>query len=218
MPVWENLFAQRREHVTPIIGKTEKGHHEVIVQFSEEELIARCREGDLEAFGQLYARYERPVYRFAYHILGDPDDADDVKQDVFLKVYRTIGGFRGECSLQTWLLKVTGNLCRDRIKTRLRRGETAMLPEIEADLYDMSELGRDPAEVLERKDMQATMVRVLKGLPAPQREMIVLRDVEGLSYQEIAEVLECSVASVKLRLFRARRSFRDRMESLLRIR
>jgi RNA polymerase sigma-70 factor (ECF subfamily) len=190
----------------------------VLVQRSDQELIARSREGDLEAFGMLYERYERPVYRFAYHMLGDPDDADDIKQDTFLKAYRTLPGFRGECSLLTWLLKVAGNLCRDRLKSRSRRGEVALIPEIEADLSDASELGMDPAILLERKDLHAVVYRVLGGLPEAQRALIVLRDIQGLSYQQIAETLGCSVASVKLRLFRARRGFKDRMESLLKVR
>lgn len=188
------------------------------MQLSDQELIARCQRGDLDAFGQIYERYERIVYRFAYHMLGDPDDADDVKQDTFLKAYRTLPGFRGDCSLTTWLLKVAGNLCRDRHKTRTRRGETPLIPEIEASLPDLSDLGGDPARLLERKDLHTTLYRVLCGLPDAQRELIVLRDVEGMSYQQIAEIMHCSLPSVKLRLFRARRGFKDRMESLLKAR
>jgi len=190
----------------------------VLVQHSDQQLITRCQNGDMEAFGQIYERYERAVYRYAYHMLGDPDDADDVKQDAFVKAYRTLPGFRGDCSLLTWLLKVTGNLCRDRHKTRLRRGEVALLPEIQGNLPDPGSRGIDPAHLLERKDLHATLYRVLAGLPATQRELIVLRDIQGLSYLEIADVLGCSVASVKLRLFRARRGFKDRIESLLKIR
>lgn len=188
---------------------------EFSVQVTDKELVARCREGDPVAFGMVYERYERAVYRFAYHMLGDPDEADDIKQDTFVKAFRTIPGFRGDCSLLTWLLKVTGNLCRDKRKSQARRGETAILPELEATLYDTSERGSDPARQAERRFMRQSVHRVLGGLPEPQRELIVLRDLEGLSYQEIADVLGCSVASVKLRLFRARRSFKDRMESLL---
>ena len=190
----------------------------MLVQFSDQELVARCRRGEVEAFEELYARYERPVYRFVYHMLRNADDADDVKQDTFVKAYRTLPGFRGECSLQTWLLKIAGNLCRDRIKSQSRRGEMELLPEYEGSLPDRSSFGSDPAHQMERKFMQGAVHRVLGGLPQPQRELIVLRDLEGLSYQQIAEVLGCSVASVKLRLFRARRGFKDRMESLLKAR
>ncbi|HZO87651.1 MAG TPA: sigma-70 family RNA polymerase sigma factor [Chthonomonadaceae bacterium] len=190
----------------------------MLAQHSDEEVIARCRAGDLEAFGWLYARYARQVYRFSYHMLGDADDADDVKQDTFLKAYQAMPGFRGECSLQTWLIKIAGNLCRDRLKSRARRSELALIPEIADSLHDTRTLGVDPAATLERKDLHDTVHRVLGGLPEPQRLLIVLRDIEGLNYQQIADVLGCSVSSVKLRLFRARRGFRDRIESLLKVR
>ncbi len=186
----------------------------MLLQSDERELIRRCQLGDRDAFGALFDRYERPVYRYAYHILGDPDEADDIKQDTFVKAYRTLPGFRGECSLLTWLLKVAGNLCRDKIKSRSRRSETGLVPEIEATLFDRGSYGADPALEMERKETTTAVHRVLNGLPQPQREIIVLRDLQGLSYQEIAQVLECSVASVKLRLFRARRGFKDRFESL----
>ena len=100
---------------------------ELNVQLSDQELIERCREGDIDAFGQVYARYERMVYQFVYHMLGDPDDADNVKQDTFLKVYRSLPSFRGQCGLLTWLLKVAANLCRDRLKSRARRGEVRLV-------------------------------------------------------------------------------------------
>lgn len=187
-------------------------------QLPDNELLSRCRQGNLEAFGLLYSRYVLQVYRFSYHMLGDADDADDVKQDTFVKAYQALPNFRGDCSLQTWLLKIAGNLCRDRLKMRMRRGEMEMLPEIEDSLHDPSSYGIDPAESLERKDTRNAVHRVLSGLPEPQRALIVLRDIEEMSYQEISEVLGCSVSSVKLRLFRARRGFRDRLESLLKAR
>ncbi len=199
-------------------GGMRKEHGVALVQQDDWELITRCRQGDLEAFGQIYARYARPVYRYAYHMLGDPDDADDLKQDAFVKAQRTLAGFRGDCSLQTWLLKIVGNLCRDRLKSRLRRGEVAWKPEMENDLRDARDGGGDPAALVERKDLHATVYGVLIGLPPAQRELIVLRDIEGLSYQQIADVLGCSVASVKLRLFRARRGFKERALSRLQLR
>ena len=197
------------------MAQGERIRQTLLTQISDHDLVARAQRGDREAFGHIYDRYERAVYRYAYHMLGDPEEADDIKQDAFVKAHRTLPGFRGDCSLLTWLLKVTGNLCRDKMKSRSRRGEVELAPEMEATLYDHSPYGSDPAQQLQRKFLQGAVHRVLGGLPQAQRELIVLRDIEGLSYQEIADVLVCSVASVKLRLFRARRSFRERMESLL---
>src|SRR5690349_17299729 len=85
---------------------------------AEQELIARCRAGDLDAFGLIYARHETSVFRYAYHLLGHHDDADDIKQETFLRAYRAIGTFRGDASMHTWLLKICGNLCRDRVRQR----------------------------------------------------------------------------------------------------
>jgi len=182
-------------------------------RLSERELVTRCLNGDMEAFGALFERYERSIYRYAYHLLGDRDEADDVKQDTFVKAYRALPGFRGECALQTWLLKIAGNLCRDRHKLRARRQEVALIPEIECDLPSSGEHDGDPVRLLERKDLCATVQRVLAGMPEHRRELIVLRDLEGLSYPEIAQALNCSVAGVKLRLFRARRNFKDRIDA-----
>ncbi len=123
------------------------------LEVSDQELVARSQRGDQAAFGQIYTRYERAVYRYVYHMIGDPDEAEDIKQDCFVKAHRTLPGFRGDCSLLTWLLKVAGNLCRDRIKSRVRRGEMALLPELEATLPDDRPQGADPAQILQRKYM-----------------------------------------------------------------
>ncbi len=189
----------------------------MVANLTDQELLLRCRSGDLDAFGEIYTRYSRVVYRYAVRMLSDPDDADDVMQDTFVKAFRTLPGFRGDCSLLTWLLKITGNLCRDRYKMRTRRGDTVWLDQI-GDLPDLSEHGADPADILERKDLKASVHRVLNAMPPAQKELIILRDFEGLSYQQIADIQETTLASVKLRLFRARKTLRDRMESLFRMR
>ena len=181
---------------------------------TEQELISRSRSGDLEAFGRLFERYERSIHRYAFHMMGNSDEADDVKQDTFIKAYRALPGFRGDCTLQTWLLKVAGNLCRDRHKQRSRRSEVPLTPETDFDLPIASACDSDPVRMLERKDLHALVWRVLLGMPGHRRELIVLRDLEELSYQQIAELLNCSAASVKLSLFRARRDFRERVNSI----
>src|SRR5437660_7998669 len=94
--------------------------HTATLQRPEDGLLARCRAGDLDAFGLIYDEHERHVFRFAYHVLGKHDDADDVKQETFLRAYRALGNFRADCSLRTWLLRICANLCRDRIKSRDR--------------------------------------------------------------------------------------------------
>jgi RNA polymerase sigma-70 factor (ECF subfamily) len=188
--------------------------HGVLMQVGEDQLVSRCRAGDLDAFAQVYDRYERQVYRYALHILGHRDDADDIKQETFLKAYQAIGSFRSESSLQTWLLRICGNLCRDKIKSWDRRNVT-----YDSTLRD-DELGgsdeeQGPQAVVERKMMTEIIFKALRGMPPAQRELIVLHEVEDLSYEQIAAVLGCSRTSIKLRLFRARRSLKDRVASLM---
>jgi len=188
------------------------------VHISDVELVARCRAGDLDAFGQVYARYERQVFRYAFHLLGNRDDADDVKQETFLKAHRAMKGFRNDCSLLTWLMKIAGNLCRDRIKSQQRRREVLYDPGATQDWTTDPAHAADPVAVVERTQTTKLILSALGGLPAPQRELIVLREIEGYSYDTIASILGCSTASVKLRLFRARGRFKERVESLLKAR
>ncbi len=184
------------------------------VRAPEDRLVERCRAGDVDAFSEVYTRYERQVFRYAYHLLGHRDDADDVKQETFLRAYRAFGSFRSDCSLNTWLLKICGNLCRDRMKMRSRRKEVLYDPQSpEAGSY-VDELTLDPYETVERSSEFELAALALRSMPEAQREIIVLYEVEQMSYQQIATVLNCSLASVKLRLFRARKRFRERIESL----
>ena len=189
--------------------------YEATVFEPEDRLLNRCRAGDLDAFSEVYAQYERQVFRYAYHLLGHADDADDVKQETFLRAYRAISKFRSDCSLKTWLLRICTNLCRDRIKSKSRHKEVLYDPhDVPADLFwDTDAI--DPHEVAERSQMVAVVRSALKGMPEDQRNIIMLREVEDLSYEEIAEVIGCSRASVKLRLFRARQRLRERVDCLM---
>lgn len=184
------------------------------MQVGEDQLVTRCRAGDLDAFSQVYDRYERQVFRYAYHILGHRDDADDIKQETFVKAYQAISSFRSESSLQTWLLKICGNLCRDKIKSWDRRKVTYDST-LRDDVIGSTNFEDGPQAIVERKQVTEIIFRALKGMPAAQREIIVLHEVEDLSYEEIAAVLGCSRTSIKLRLFRARRSLKERVASLL---
>src|SRR5262245_31433970 len=102
---------------------------EVRMMESDAQLIADCRVGDPEAFGRIYAQYERAVFRHALYLLGQREDADDVKQETFLRAYRTIGSFRSHCALQTWLFKICSNLCYDLLRRRQRRPQISLDPE-----------------------------------------------------------------------------------------
>ena len=191
---------------------------EATVHQPEDSVLARCREGDLDAYGQVYAEHERHVFRYAYHLLGHSEDADDVKQETFLRAFQAISGFRSECSLRTWLLRICANLCRDRMKARERKPEVLFDPLASGDTLAGETLGEDPHAVVERSHDRQLIRRALRGLPVDQRDIIVLRDMQDLSYEEISEIFGCSRASVKLRLFRARRRLKERVESLMTLR
>jgi len=188
--------------------------HGMHMTVGEDQLVTRCRAGDLDAFAQVYDRYERQVYRYAYHILGNRDDADDIKQETFVKAYQAIGSFRSESTLQTWLLRICGNLCRDKIKSWDRRKVTYDST-LRDDVLGSSNEDDSPQSILERKEMTEIIFKALRGMPPAQREIIVLHEVEDLSYEEIAAVVGCSRTSIKLRLFRARRNLKERVASLL---
>ena len=179
----------------------------------EQQLAARCRAGDLDAFSEVYALYERQVFRCAYHLLGHREDADDIKQETFVRAFQSVGRFRGDSSLQTWLLTICANLCRDRIKSWERRSveyDAGLRAEDQRD----ERLCADPCALAEQSQMADMVFQALRGMPAAQREVIVLHDIEDLDYREMSEILGCSAVSCKLRVFRARRSLKERVLAL----
>src|SRR5205823_2139904 len=130
------------------------------------------------------------------------DDASDVRQETFLRAYRTIASFRGECALRTWLLRICTNLCRNQARNRQRRGEVDLDPaHLETQRGDAA---ADPVSLVERAQMAAVIRAALDGLPMVHREILVLRDVEELDTAEIAAILGCARASVPVKLHRAR--------------
>lgn len=181
---------------------------------AEDQLVMRCRAGDQDAFAQVYAQYERQVFRYAYHLLGNREDADDIKQETFLRAYQAIKTFRSESSLQTWLLKICGNLCRDRIKSWDRR-KVVYDSSLRDEQLGASGEAEDPYAVVSRNETTDMIFKVLRGMPEAQRIIIVLHEIEDLNYDEIAAILGCSRTSVKLRLFRARRALKERVTSLM---
>lgn len=180
---------------------------------AEDHLLARCKAGDLDAFGIVYERYRILLHRHAYHVLGNQDDASDVLQETFLKAYDGLASFRGDAHLKTWLLTICTNICRTRLRQRERRQEK----ELGASQADVTEPIQEPGpfETMERSARSQAVRRALQGLPSASRELILLRDIECLSYEEIASILRCSRSSVSVRLFRARRMLRARLECLL---
>lgn len=200
----------------------------------EGELVRRAATGDRLAFEALVARYEVQVYNVALRMMGNHADASDMAQEAIIQAFRKIGTFRGESGFGTWLYRIVTNRCLDELRRRRRRGEQLVPvgswePSGEGgdrrpgiDEWGASQ-GRDdglqdghaagPEEAYERLEMQEVIRRALERLSEDHRTVIVLREIQGLSYEEIAEAMECSIGTVKSRLSRAREALRDVLES-----
>ena len=165
----------------------------------DELLVRRSKGGDREAFGQLVARYQNSVYRVVRGVLTDPAECEDVAQEVFLKAYASLSKFRGDAGFFTWLYRIAVN---EAFRHRRRRAfsNADLLPEVEA----------PPAPEMPDEDAPTlrTLEKMLRKLSDDFRSIVVLRDIEGLSYQEIAETLEIPIGTVESRLFRARQDLR----------
>jgi RNA polymerase sigma-70 factor (ECF subfamily) len=185
----------------------------------EERLLALCRDGDREALARVYSDHEGAIYRYAFHMLGNREDAHDLRQETFLKAFQSIGRFRGECSIKTWLFTICTNLCRRHRSARRRRQEL-LSSALEDPVLRFEGLAGEreadsPLQALERAATIQIILTALQSLPANQREIIILREIEQLSYEQIARVIGCSAGSMRVTLYRARKRFVERAEALL---
>jgi len=177
----------------------------------EAALVQRCAEGDEMACADLVAEHQRMVVQLAMNLLGDRDEALDLSQEVFLRVFRTIHRFRGQSSLRTWIYRIAVNQARNRHRfwRRRHRADQVSLDQHISTHGDFLAGGQDtPDRVLAQKELAARIERALGELPFDQRTAIVLREVDGLSYDEIAYSLGVAVGTVKSRLTRARQTLR----------
>ena len=181
---------------------------------TDEELVALATAGDLDSFNQLVKRWERPIYALAYRTLGREEDARDVVQEAFLRAFRGLRGFRGQAKFSSWLYRITLNLCRDWAR-RERRAPVVQLPE-GTDPIDVADQRMAPAESVEelvaRREMSAAVARAMAELPDEQRTAILLKEYHGLTFQEIADQLECPLSTVKTRLYQGLSVLRRRLE------
>lgn len=180
-------------------------------------LVRKCQAGDDQAFRTLVLRYQRKVFSVAFALVADREEAMDIAQDAFLRVHQRIGDFKGESSFYTWLYRITRNLAIDRLRSR--RGEEEELDERAGWELQRAEpgflsnrLGTTPQRGVLRKELAAQMARALAQLPEKHREILVLREVEGMSYEELAQTLDIPKGTVMSRLFHAR----AKMQAILR--
>lgn len=178
----------------------------IMMDDSDEALVARTKAGDAEAFSELARRHERVVYNLAYRFMRDPAFAEDMAQEAFLKAFRLLKGFRGECSFSTWLYRVTSSVCLTELNRTKRRGEVdlAAVP------------GAEPTTGPTRPSDVAELVRrCVTRLPDKYATIITLYYLEGVSYEDIAQVLDIPMGTLKTWMHRARRQLRTDVEKEL---
>lgn len=178
----------------------------------EAALIQRCAQRDEDACAELVSEHQRMVYQLAFNLLGDHNEALDLSQEVFLRVFRTLPGFRGQSALRTWIYRIVVNQARNRQRW-WRRRHRAQQVSLEDHIRDHGELpeqhnGTSPDRILGRKELAEQIRSALDNLPFDQRTALVLREVDGLSYEEIGYSLGIAVGTVKSRLARARETLR----------
>ena len=174
----------------------------------EEELniLHRAQKGDGAAFEELVRAHEKTVYHLALRQLGSREDAEDAAQEVFLKAYTALGSFRGDSRVSVWLYRITNNVCVDMLR---RRRETVSLSAVNDEgeplELELPDERFDPAALAERKDLREHLGKALRQLPPDAREILLLRELGGQSYDEIAATLDLDLGTVKSRIFRARK-------------
>lgn len=173
-------------------------------------LVDRVRRGDPRAFEELVIAYQHRVFGVALRMLRNRAEAEEVAQEVFLRVHRALDDFRGEAKLSTWLYAIASRLCLN----RLASGERRMAREGE-EVLDRLAADADPAAHVERGELEAALQRAIDELPEERRIVVVLRDLEGLAYEEIAAALELPLNTVRSRLHRARMDLKEKLERFL---
>jgi RNA polymerase sigma-70 factor (ECF subfamily) len=184
----------------------------------ESALVQRCTAGDEMACAQLVEEHQRMVHQLAFNLLGDHNEALDLSQEVFLRVFRTLHRFRGQSALRTWIFRIVVNQARNRQRWWRRRHRDAQVS-IDEHIRANGELPAfadrtAPDRILRQKELAARLWGVLNDLPFDQKSAIVLREIDGLSYEEIAFSLGVAVGTVKSRLARAREALRSQLRDL----
>jgi len=185
----------------------------------DQQLVTRAQRGDKQAFGLLVEKYQRKLARLLARFIRDPAEVEDVTQEAFIKAYRALPAFRGESAFYTWLYRIGINTAKNYLMAMGRRAPTSTEVEAEeAETFEEGEQLRDintPESLLLSKEIGATVNATIEELPEELRTAIQLRELEGMSYEDIARIMDCPIGTVRSRIFRAREAIAERLRPLL---
>ncbi|MBQ9980088.1 MAG: sigma-70 family RNA polymerase sigma factor [Oscillospiraceae bacterium] len=178
----------------------------------DEILVKKAARGDIDAFSELVRLHENRIYSLCLRMMGNPEDAQDAAQEAFIKAWEKLSTFRGDSAFSTWLYRLASNLCLDMIAARNRRAASSLSDE-DGSFLDTPDTAPLPQEELERRERLGALKAAMDTLPDEARTMLILREGQGLSYEEIGQVLNLPPGTVKSRLFRAREKLREELLS-----
>jgi len=190
----------------------------VLAENTDKELVRRVQKGDLAAFDMLFSRYQTKIVNLISRYVRDSEEVQDVAQEAFIKAYRALPRFRGDSAFYTWLYRIAINTAKNHLVARSRRPPSVDVDVDDADFRDDADMLReseDPESALARDQLRATIDTALQDLPDDLRSALTLREFDGLSYEQIAQVLDCPVGTVRSRIFRAREFVDQRIEPLM---
>ena len=187
-------------------------------QRTDQHLVERVKRGDKKAFDVLVLKYQHKVVKLVSRYVHDPHEALDVTQEAFIKAYRALPNFRGDSAFFTWLYRISINTAKNYLVSQGRRPPASDVEIDDAEQFDgypdLSDLST-PEEFLLKDEVERTVVEAMEALPDDLRTAITLRELDGLSYEEIADVMACPVGTVRSRIFRAREAINSRLDKLL---
>lgn len=194
------------------------------VELTDEALVGKYRQvRDMNAFRVLVRRYQNRIFNAAYHLLGNKEEAEEVVQDTFVKVHQGIDKFREDASFGAWVFRISHNLCVDSLRNKKKKKGITAIPfmsrnedfdgDFEESVLDISDVSLEPAQKLDLKEESEVIEQSLKCLPEAQRAVLVLHDIEGFAYQEIAEIIGTSIGTVRSRLHYGRIKLKEMLDA-----
>jgi RNA polymerase sigma-70 factor (ECF subfamily) len=184
----------------------------------DHELVQRVQRGDRQAFDVLVRKYQHRIVKLILRYVQDPSEALDVAQETFLKAYRALPRFRGESAFYTWIYRIAINTAKNHLVAQDRRPPSDDIDAVDAEQFQNAFQLREvdtPERLLLRGEIESTLVEAMEALPEDLRTAIMLRELEGMSYEEIAQTMSCPVGTVRSRIFRAREAIDNRLRPLL---